>query len=44
MFLASTLQKCWNRPGGSPGIRLQTVNDFLFSMDLDNMNFFRLIR
>ncbi|BDA42655.1 ATP-dependent DNA helicase DDX11 [Coccomyxa sp. Obi] len=42
--LASTLQRCWDKPTACAGPSVQTVNDFLFSMELDNMNFFRLIR
>ncbi len=42
--LASTLQRSWDEPAAPAGPTVHTVNDFLFSTELDNMNFFRLIR
>ncbi len=46
IVLASTLHGCLERQqGGEPRApQILTVNDFLFSKGLDNLNLFRLIR
>ena len=46
MALVATLHSCLEpQQGGEPGApQILTVNDFLFSRGLDNLNLFRLIR